>query len=54
MTNKTKLVAFKLTEWEYEQLMEATKITKQNKSRFIVMSMLEKAQKVKESKNEKK
>lgn len=54
MANKTKLVAFKLTEWEYEQLMEATKITKQNKSRFIVMAMLEKAQKVKESKNEKK
>lgn len=54
MANKTKLVAFKLTEWEYEQLMEATKITKQNKSRFIVMAMLEKAQKVKEINNEKK
>ena len=30
MANKIKMVAFKLTDWEYEQLIEATKITKQN------------------------
>lgn len=45
--NKTnKLIAFRLTEWEYEQLMKAVEKTGQNKSRFIVMAMLEKAQKI--------
>lgn len=46
MNKADKLVAFRLTEWEYEQLMKAVAKTGQNKSRFIVMAMLEKAQKI--------
>lgn len=44
---KKKMIAVRLTEWEAEQLKKATKITKQSTSAFIVMAMLEKAQKVK-------
>ena len=44
---KKKMIAVRLTEWEAEQLKKATKITKQSMSSFIVMAILEKAQKVK-------
>lgn len=43
---KKKMIAVRLTEWEEKQLKRATKITKQSKSAFIVMAMLEKAQKI--------
>lgn len=45
--NKTKMIAVRLTEWEEQQLKRAIKITKQSMSAFIVMAMLEKAQKIK-------
>lgn len=43
---KTKFVGIRLTEWEYQELMEALKITKQSISSFITIAMLEKTQKI--------
>lgn len=46
MNKASKLIAFRLTEWEYKQLEKAIKKTGQNKSRFIAMAMLEKCEKI--------
>lgn len=47
MKKANKLIAFRMTDWEYSQLLKALKITNQeNKSRFIVTAVLEKIQKI--------
>ena len=43
----TEMIAFRLSRWEKEQLDKACKKTGQSRSRFIVMSILEKAERVK-------
>lgn len=43
----SKTITIRLTEWELQELEKTLKITKQNRSRFIVMAMLEKIQKIK-------
>ena len=43
----TEMVAFRLSKWEKEQLEKACKKTGQSKSRFIIMAILEKAERVK-------
>lgn len=43
---KTETISIRLTKWEMEQLLEATKITGQNKNNFIENAILEKAQNI--------
>lgn len=54
MKKMTKLIAFRMSDWEYSQLENALKIIgHDNKSRFIVMAILEKAQKIIKTQNKK-
>lgn len=43
---KTKMIALRLTEWEYQELQNILKITKQSQSTFITNAMLEKIQRI--------
>lgn len=42
----TEIIAFRMSKWEKQQLEKACEKTNQSKSRFIVMAVLEKVQKV--------
>lgn len=44
---KTKVLNIRLSEWEYNELEKATKLTGQSMTSFLVMAMLEKAQRIK-------
>jgi uncharacterized protein (DUF1778 family) len=44
---KTKVLNIRLSEWEFNELEKATKLTGQSKTSFLVMAMLEKVQKIK-------
>lgn len=44
---KTRVLNIRLSEWEFNELEKATKLTGQNKTSFLVMAMLEKVQKIK-------
>ena len=43
---KTKVLNIRLSEWEFNELEKATKLTGQSKTSFIVMAMLEKVQRI--------
>ena len=43
---KTKVLNIRLSEWELNEWEKATKLTGQSKRSFLVMSMLEKAQRI--------
>lgn len=45
---KTKVLNLRLTDWELAELEKAVNITKQSKSSFMIMAMLEKSQKIKD------
>ena len=45
---KTKVLNLRLTDWELAELEKAVNITRQSKSSFIIMAMLEKSQKIKD------
>lgn len=44
---KTKVLNIRLSEWEFNELEKATKMTGQGKTSFLIMAMLEKVQKIK-------
>ena len=44
---KTKVLNIRLSEWEFNELEKATKLTGQSMTSFLVMAMIEKAQKIK-------
>ena len=43
---KTKVLNIRLSEWEYQELQNILKITKQSQSTFITNAMLEKIQRI--------
>lgn len=43
---KTKVLNIRLSEWEFNELEKATKLTGQSKTSFLVMAMLEKIQRI--------
>lgn len=44
---KTRVINIRLSEWEFNELEKATKLTGQSKTSFLVMAILEKAERVK-------
>ena len=48
MRKKTKIktIALRRTEWAYQELQKVLKITKQSKSTFMTIAMLEKIQRI--------
>ena len=48
MRKKTKIktISLRLTEWEYQELQNVLKITKQSQSTFIIIAILEKIQRI--------
>ena len=43
---KIKTISLRLTEWEYQELQNVLKITKQSQSTFITIAILEKIQRI--------
>lgn len=43
---KTRMIALRLTEWEYQELQNVLKITNQSQSTFIIIAILEKVQRI--------
>lgn len=43
---KTRVLNIRLSEWEFNELEKATKLTSQSKTSFLIMAMLEKVQKI--------
>lgn len=48
---KTKVLNIRLSEWEFNELERATKLTGQSKTSFLIMAMLEKMQEIEGSDN---
>ena len=44
---KTRVLNIRFSEWEFNELEKAIKLTGQSKTSFLVMAMLEKVQKIK-------
>ena len=43
---KTKVLNIRLSEWEFNELEKATKLTGQSKTSFLIMAMREKVQRI--------